>query len=165
MITEEATIGLGILTADCAPVLICDRNRPLIAAAHAGWKGALTGILESTIDAFRTRGSASRDLVAAIGPCIHQPAYEVGPEFRQRFLDADQSFDRHFLGSSNEGRHLFDLPTFVMRKLNQLGVERVSISDVCTYTDEESFFSYRRATHRNEPDYGRFISAITLVAS
>ncbi|HMM14554.1 MAG TPA: peptidoglycan editing factor PgeF [Parvibaculum sp.] len=162
MVTDEPLIALGILTADCAPVLFADEKARVIGAAHAGWKGALTGVLEATVEAMSVLGAHRSRIVAAIGPCISRDAYEVGPEFRERFIEAARANERWFIPSSREGHFMFDLPAFVAARLEEAGVGAVATLGLCTYADEKRFFSYRRTTHRGESDYGRQISAIAL---
>jgi purine-nucleoside/S-methyl-5'-thioadenosine phosphorylase / adenosine deaminase len=154
-------LALGALAADCAPVLFADGEKPVIGAAHSGWKGALTGILEATISAMEAKGAARARIVAAVGPCISQKAYEVGPEFESRFLVEDEASAAFFSPGRGERRH-FDLPGFAAHRLRRAGLAEVEVIGRCTYEDEEHFFSYRRATHRGEPDYGRNLSAIAL---
>lgn len=158
MVCTTPGIALGALAADCAPVLFADIGAGVIGAAHAGWKGALGGVLEATVDAMTALGAT--DIAAVIGPCIGQRAYEVGPEFMDRFLDDDPENDRFFAGGLGD-RVQFDLPGFALNRLRRAGV-RAEWSGYCTFSDEARFFSYRRATHAGAPDYGRQISAIRL---
>jgi YfiH family protein len=168
MVTDRAGIALGILTADCAPVLLADDQARVIGAAHAGWNGALAGVTDSAIAAMIGLGARREHIRAAIGPCIGQAAYEVGPEFPPRFLAQDAAHARFFTPSApsltrkNEGHWQFDLSGYVAHRLVQAGIGAVENLARCTYEDEAAFFSYRRATHRGEPDYGRQISAIML---
>lgn len=162
MATDRAGIALGILTADCAPILLADPKAHIIGAAHAGWNGALAGVVESVLAAMERLGAKPERIRAAIGPCISQKAYEVGPEFQLRFVNADADNARFFARSVRAGHWQFDLPAYVAQRLKAAGVESVENFDVCTYEREEEFFSYRRATHRKEPDYGRELSAIML---
>ena len=162
MMTERPGFALGVLTADCAPILFAERNGRAVGVAHAGWKGALGGILEASVAAFRSRGVEPRDLLAAIGPTIGQASYEVGPEFLDRFLAEDPANARFFAASPRGGHHRFDLSGYVKMKLGRLGLAQIEDLALCTYGDEARFFSYRRATHRGEPDYGRLISAIVI---
>jgi len=163
MATNVPGVALGVLTADCAPVLFADGDAGVIGAAHAGWKGALAGIIESTVEAMTGLGAEASNISAAIGPCIQQESYEVGPEFHSGFVDEESGSARFFVASAREGRFMFDLAGYVEHQLRSLGLERVDVVDVDTYTDEDRFFSYRRATHRGEPDYGRGLSAILLI--
>jgi YfiH family protein len=160
-VTNRPGIVLGVLTADCGPVLFADGEAGVIGAAHAGWKGALDGVLESTITAMIGLGAKRERIVASLGPSISQASYEVGPEFVERFVARDASAADFFIASEKPGHSMFDLPGFTVRRLTAAGVTAEKL-DICTYADEESFFSYRRTTHRREPDYGRQISAIML---
>jgi len=160
--TKLRGIALGILTADCAPVLFADHEAGVIGAAHAGWKGALTGVLEATVAAMEALG-ARRDAVGAVvGPCIAQASYEVGPEFPRPFLDADAANRAYFVPSPRQGHFQFDLAGYVAARLEKLGLGEVGGVGADTYADESRFFSYRRTCHRREPDYGRQISVIAL---
>jgi purine-nucleoside/S-methyl-5'-thioadenosine phosphorylase / adenosine deaminase len=162
MATDRPGIALGILTADCAPILLAEPEARVIGAAHAGWNGAIQGVAESVIAAM-TRLGAKRDRIhAAIGPCISQSAYEVGPEFAERFRAADSANTRFFVPSKRDAHWQFDLPAYVAEQLRRTGIAQVEIVPACTYAREADFFSYRRATHRKEPDYGRQLSAIVL---
>ncbi|MEO0621098.1 MAG: peptidoglycan editing factor PgeF [Pseudomonadota bacterium] len=160
MVTDRAGIALGVLTADCAPVLLADTQSGVIGAAHAGWKGAVGGVLEAVVDAMVRLGASKETIAAAIGPTIGQAAYEVGPEFVERFLDDDPDTAQFFAGG-REDRAQFDLPGYVRWRLAASGVE-ASWTGHCTYSDQARFFSYRRATHAGEADYGRLVSAIVL---
>ncbi|SCA57042.1 Multi-copper polyphenol oxidoreductase, laccase [Candidatus Terasakiella magnetica] len=162
LVTKMPNVALGILTADCAPVLFHDSTNNIIGAAHAGWKGAFGGVLENTVKAMEEIGADRSFIKAAVGPCIHQASYEVDGNFRQTFLNHDPDYSRYFIESVNEGHFQFDLPAFVKMKLDELGLNGIEGSPVDTYVDAERFFSYRRTTHNNEPDYGRQISVITL---
>ncbi len=150
-----------MLTADCQPVLFADRKAGVIGAAHAGWRGALDGILEATLDAMEALGANRADTVAAIGPTISQRAYEVGPKFLDDFLVEDPTNSR-FFANGNGDRCLFDLPAFGLHRLRQAGIGDAEWIRHCTYSDPARFFSYRRATHEGEADYGRLISSILL---
>lgn len=162
MVTATPGIALGILTADCAPVLFADKKARVIGAAHAGWKGAVTGVLEATIEAMLGLGAERHNIAAAIGPCISKEAYEVGPEFHERFLSEDAANSRWFEPSENPGHFTFDLPGYVASRLEASDIGTVAALGHCTYQDEKRFFSFRRTTHRKEPDYGRQISALML---
>ncbi len=164
MVTDRTGIMLGILTADCAPILLADGKAKVIGAAHAGWNGALSGIIESVVAAMTRLGAERENICAAIGPCIGQPAYEVGPEFEARFRSQDASNSRFFAPSNRPGYWQFALEDFIAARLKQAGVGSIAPLSVCTYASESDFFSYRRATHRSEPDYGRQLSAIALPA-
>lgn len=162
MVTNRPGIALGILTADCAPILLVDPEARVIGAAHAGWGGALAGVTDSVVAGMLRLGARRESIRAAIGPCIRQPAYEVGPEFEARFSQADPENRRFFTASERAGHWQFDLPAYVVHRLRQGGVEQAEDLGVCTYSQGEEFFSYRRTTHRKEPDYGRELSAIVL---
>ena len=161
MVTDRPGIGLAVLTADCAPVLLADREAGVVGAAHAGWKGALSGVLEAVIDAMVALGAGREAIVAAVGPAISQRAYEVGPEFVERFFDEDPAYGRFFAGGQG-GRAMFDLPGFCLHRLREAGVAEAAWTGHCTYGDEARFYSYRRACHRGEGDYGRLVAAIAL---
>ncbi|WP_213684669.1 peptidoglycan editing factor PgeF [Roseicyclus sp.] len=161
IVTNTPGLALAILTADCQPVLFADRNAGVIGAAHAGWRGALDGVLEATIDEMIAAGGARENIHAVIGPTISQRAYEVGQEFLERFLDEDPDSARFFI-NGQEGRYLFDLPGYGLMRLRAAGIGSAEWTRHCTYSDEARFYSYRRATHRGEADYGRLISVIRL---
>jgi polyphenol oxidase len=150
-----------VLTADCQPVLMADSRAGVIGAAHAGWRGARDGILEATLDAMERLGARRDRIHAVIGPTISQPAYEVGPEFVDGFLDDDPANGRFFAQGAGD-RALFDLPAYGLHRLREAGVARAEWTGHCTYRDADRFFSFRRATHRGEADYGRLISVIRL---
>lgn len=162
MVTRVPGIALGILTADCAPVLFAAPNAGLIGAAHAGWKGAFGGVLEATVDCMVGLGADRADISAVVGPSISQKAYEVGPEFLARFTDADAGNKRWFIPSDRADHYRFDLPGYAVHRLHTTGIGQVADLGVCTYADEKRFFSFRRTTHRGESDYGRQVSAIML---
>jgi YfiH family protein len=161
LVTDRPGIALGVLTADCTPVLFADREAGVIGAAHAGWKGAHGGVLEATLAAMEALGARTGRIVAAIGPVISQRAYEVGPEFVERFVDDDPESAR-FFATGRDDRAMFDLPGYCLRRLREAGVAEAGWTGHCTYSDEARFYSYRRSVHREEPDYGRLISAIRL---
>lgn len=161
VVTARPGIAVGVGTADCGPILFADAEARVVAAAHAGWRGALGGILESTVAAMENLGAARDRIVAVLGPMISQRNYEVGPELIDAFLLADRANQRYFKPSLREGHALFDLPGYITARLMRAGVLAADLG-LCTYADEERFFSYRRATHRGEPDYGRLLSAIVL---
>jgi len=161
LVTDRPGLALGVLTADCGPVLYADAEAGVIGAAHAGWKGALTGVLESTIEAMERLGARRERIIAVLGPSIGPDNYEVGPEFVDRFAAASAANGDYFRPSPKPGHALFDLNRYTLDRLARAGVTVHGI-DRCTYAEEESFFSYRRATHRGEGDYGRQISAIVL---
>ena len=162
MVTTRPDVALGVLAADCTPVLFADAKARVIGAAHAGWKGAFTGVLEATIVAMTELGARRENIIAAVGPCISRDAYEVGPEFRDRFLEAKATNDIWFTLSARDGYFMFDLTGYVAHRLSAAKIDTVTRLDRCTYGDEPRFFSYRRTTHRGEPDYGRQMSAIAL---
>jgi hypothetical protein len=162
MVTATPGLGLGILTADCAPVLFADAKAGVIGAAHAGWKGALGGVLEATLEAMEKLGALRSRISAAIGPSISQTNYEVGADFRDRFLEAEAKNRRFFVPSDREGHFRFDLPGYAAHRLTQAGTGSVETLGICTYPAENGFFSFRRTTHAGEPDYGRQMSAIVL---
>jgi YfiH family protein len=161
LVTATPGIALGVLAADCGPILFADPENRVVGAAHAGWKGALTGVLENTIDAMEKLGANRATITACLGPSISQASYEVGPEFVERFLNQDPSYERYFVASSKPGHSMFNLPALTVDRLRAAGVRAESLG-LCTYPDSERFFSYRRTTHNNEPDYGRQISAIAI---
>ncbi len=161
LVTATPGLALSVLTADCQPVLFADAEAGVIGAAHAGWRGALNGILEETIRAMEALGAARGNITAVIGPTISQRAYEVGPEFFEDFLAEDQGYGRFFAQGAGDRLH-FDLPGFGLHLLRRAGVGHAEWTRHCTYGDPERFFSYRRATHGREADYGRLISAICL---
>jgi polyphenol oxidase len=162
LVTTTPGLALGILTADCAPVLFADRRHAIIGAAHAGWRGAVTGVLDNTLAEMVRLGATANTVVAAIGPCIGQRSYEVGPDFPAPFLAEDPDNGDFFAPSRRPGHFLFDLPGYVARRLARLGIQEVTRVPADTCRDESRFFSYRRATLRGEPDYGRQMSAIVL---
>ena len=163
MVTRHAGLALGILTADCAPVLLADTKAGVIGAAHAGWKGALGGVLEATLDAMEKLGAAADAHPSPpSGPAIGQENYEVGWDFRDRFLELGLRQRRFFVPSDKEGHYRFDLPGYVAHRLTAAGAGMVETLGVCTYPPENGFFSFRRTTHAGEADYGRQISAIVL---
>jgi YfiH family protein len=161
MVSDRPGIALGVLTADCGPLLFADAEAGVIGAAHAGWQGALNGVAEAALAAMEALGARRERIVATLGPSISQENYEVGPEFRERFLRADAGSGIYFEPSGKPGHFLFDLNRYTVDRLRRSGVEADMIGR-CTYAEEDSFFSYRRTTHRREPDYGRQISAIVI---
>jgi polyphenol oxidase len=161
IVTRAEGLAIAVTTADCGPILLVEPKARVIGAAHAGWKGALTGVLEATVAAMERLGAERNGIVAAIGPMIRQPSYEVGSEFVTRFLDADAGSAVFFLPSNREGHAMFDLAGFIRDRLEAAGVLMIDDLDLDTYADER-FFSYRRSVHRNEPDYGRHLHAIVL---
>ena len=163
LVTNVPGLAIGALAADCAPILFADPQAKVIAAAHAGWKGALNGILESTITTMASIGAKRNRIRAALGPCIGPAAYEVGPEFEENFLKVNPDYARFFRRASLDARPYFDLPAFVLERLAAAGLDTVENCSQCTYSDESRLYSYRRTTHRREPDYGRQVSAIVLL--
>ncbi len=163
MVTKTPGVVLGILTADCAPVLFSDRTGTVVGAAHAGWRGAFGGVLEATVEEMIRQGADENGISAAIGPCISQAAYEVGDEFRATFLDAEGGNAAFFVEGEREGHWQFDLVSYVATRLRALGVSPETDAAACTYQNEARYFSYRRSTHRSEPDYGRQVSAIMIL--
>ena len=159
MVTATPGLGLGILTADCQPVLFADARAGVVGAAHAGWKGALSGVLEATLDAMESLGARRADTAAVIGPCISQRAYEVGPEFLDAFLSEDPENTRYFANGDGD-RYQFDLPAYGLDRLRRAGIGQAEWTRHCTYSDADRFYSYRRTTHAGEADYGRLISVI-----
>jgi len=160
MVTDRPGLAIGVLTADCAPILFADVEAGVIGAAHAGWKGALGGVAESTLAEMEALGAQRARIRAAVGPAIAQASYEVGPEFRDTFIGEMEAWDRFFEAGQGD-RALFDLTGYVRHRLRRAGIADPDILPVDTYADAR-FFSYRRATHRKEPDYGRQLSAIML---
>lgn len=161
IVTDRPGLALGILTADCTPVLLADREAGVIGAAHAGWKGAFAGVIENVVAAMAARGARRDRIAAAIGPVIARKSYEVDEGFFRRFLEAEPA-NEHFFTPGREGHHQFDIEAFVLARLAAAGVTRAEALGLDTYADPDRFYSYRRATHRGEPDYGRQISLIAL---
>lgn len=162
MVTATPGLALGITTADCGPVLFADAEARVIGAAHAGWRGAVTGVLESTVVAMERLGARRSRIVAVLGPTISQAAYEVGPDFIARLAQEAPGHERFFQPAERPDHAMFDLPGFIGARLEVAGIGSFMDLGLCTYGDEERFYSYRRTTHRGEPDYGRLISAIAL---
>ena len=161
IVTRAEGLAIGVTAADCGPILFVDPNARVIGAAHAGWKGALTGVLESTVEAMEKLGAERGGIVAAIGPLIRQHSYEVGGEFVERFVEADADNALFFIPAAREGHAMFDLAGFIRMRLENAGVLMIDDIGVDTYSDER-FYSYRRSVHRKEPDYGRHVHAIAL---
>ena len=161
IVTRTEGLAIGATAADCGPILFVDPSARVIGAAHAGWKGALTGVLESTVAAMEKLGAERSGIVAAIGPLIRQHSYEVGGEFVERFIEADAENAMFFLPSTREGHAMFDLAAFIRMRLENAGVLMIDDTGIDTYSDER-FYSYRRSVHRKEPDYGRHVHAIAL---
>jgi YfiH family protein len=163
IVTRSEGLAISVTTADCGPILFVDPKARVIGAAHAGWKGALTGILESTIDAMEKLGADRGGMVAAIGPLIRQPSYEVGHELVERFIEANAENALFFIPGERNGHAMFDLAGFIRMRLENAGVLMTDDLGIDTYADER-FYSYRRSVHRKEPDYGRLVHAIALEA-
>jgi polyphenol oxidase len=161
IVTRTEGLAIGVTAADCGPILLVDPHARVIGAAHAGWKGALTGILESAVDNMEKLGAERTGIVAAIGPLIRQHSYEVGGEFVERFIEADADNSLFFIPSARAGHAMFDLAGFIRMRLENAGVLMIDDIGVDTYADER-FYSYRRSVHRSEPDYGRHVHAIAL---
>jgi YfiH family protein len=162
LVTRTPGLAIGALTADCAPVLFCDPEARVIAAAHAGWRGALLGIIEATVASMERLGATPERVVAVIGPTISQRAYEVGSDYVERFLAEEPASSPFFMTDDSSGEPHFDLAGYVAERLTRAGVGTVSDLGLCTYCDETRLFSYRRSQHHGEDDYGRQISAIVL---
>ena len=162
IVTRASGLAVGITTADCGPILLADPEARVIGAAHAGWRGALTGIVEATVAAMERLGATPDRIRAALGPMIRQHNYEVGPDFIGRFSAEDPASDRFFAAAARPGHALFDLPGYITTRLSRAGVEHVEDLGLCTYADPERFFSFRRTAHRSEADYGRHVNAIAL---
>ena len=162
IVTRVPGLAIGVTTADCGPVLFADETAGVIGAAHAGWRGAATGVIEATIAAMERCGADRARIAVALGPMIRQANYEVGPEFVARFQAEDTANARFFQPAERPGHALFDLPGYIATRLTAAGIARVEDVGHCTYADAARFFSYRRSTHRREPDYGRHINAIAL---
>jgi polyphenol oxidase len=163
LVTATPGLGLGVTGADCGMVLFADSKARVIAAAHAGWKGALTGVLEATLEAMEALGASRASTVAVLGPAIAQKSYEVGVDFASQFVAASSSYGQFFVASAHDGHYMFDLPGFIGMRLRRGGIG--SFQDLArdTYAEPDCFYSYRRSVHKNEPDYGRQIAAIALI--
>src|ERR1700727_1899720 len=163
IVTRTEGLAIGVTAADCGPILLVDPSARVIAAAHAGWKGALVGIVEATVDAMEKLGAERSGIAAAIGPLIRQHSYEVGAEFVERFIEADAENAPFFIPAARENHAMFDLAGFIRMRLENAGVLMIDDIGIDTYSDER-FYSYRRSVHRAEPDYGRHVHAIALEA-
>lgn len=163
LVSATPGVAVGVLTADCGPVLFADEKARVVGACHAGWKGALLGITDATILAMENLGARRENIVGVLGPTISKANYEVGPEFPAGFLKLNAAAQKYFTPSVKKDHHMFDLPSFLVDRMKQFGVGFVTDLGLCTYAEEDWFFSYRRATHRSETNYGRLISAIGLV--
>lgn len=161
LVTDRPGLALGILTADCTPVLLADREAGVIGAAHAGWRGAFTGVVEATIAVMEERGARRENIRIALGPAIARKSYEVDEAFLRRFVEVDRANERFFT-PGREGHHQFDTEAYLLARIAAAGIRRAEALGLDTYADPDRFYSYRRATHRGEPDYGRQISLICL---
>jgi YfiH family protein len=161
IVTDRPNLLIGILTADCAPVLFADHHAAVVGAAHAGWRGALAGVTDSTIAAMEGLGARRENIHAAVGPCIGQPSYEVDEDFRARFLSDDPDNARFFT-AGDAGKPQFDLEGYVVHRLIAAGIDEIEALNLDTYADPDRFYSYRRSIHRGEADYGRQLSAIAI---
>lgn len=162
IVTRTAALAIGVSTADCGPVLFADADARVIGAAHAGWRGALSGVVEATVAAMELLGAKRHRIRAALGPMIRQDNYEVGSDFITRFAAEDKTSADFFRPAARDGHALFDLAGYIAARLDRAGVREVEDLGLCTYAEPERFFSFRRTTHRAEPDYGRHINAIAL---
>ena len=162
LVSREEGLGLGILTADCAPVLFADPDTRIVGAAHAGWRGAMGGVLENTVRRMEGQGAERGRIHAALGPCIRQASYEVGEDMKSAFAAHHPDHDKYFARGERDGHYQFDLAGFIMDRLQALGLATSHDVGLDTYPDDSRFYSYRRATHRGEPDYGRELAAIAL---
>jgi YfiH family protein len=162
IVTKTPGLAVGVTGADCGMILFADRQAGVIGAAHAGWKGALDGVIEATVESMIAEGATRGAICAGLGPCITQRSYEVGPEFVTRFAAQDPDSHRFFAASANAARSMFDLHGYIVERAARAGLTAFEDSGLDTYADEQRFFSYRRTTHRSEPDYGRLVAAIVL---
>ena len=162
IVTRLRALAIGVTTADCGPILLADPKAQVIGAAHAGWRGALAGVVEATVEAMERLGAKRGDIRAAVGPMIRQGSYEVGPDLIERFAAEDRASNRFFAAASRSGHALFDLGGYVTARLERAGIGHIEDLGLCTYADAARFFSYRRSTHRAEADYGRHVNAIAL---
>jgi YfiH family protein len=163
VVTRVPGLAVGVSTADCGPVLLADAEAGVVGAAHAGWRGALGGVVEAAIDTMETLGADRTRMTVALGPMIRQLNYEVGPDMVEAVLQADSDHARFFVPAARERHHMFDLPGYIAARLRRAGVTQVEDLGHCTYADEARFYSFRRTTHRREPDYGRHVNAIVLI--
>ena len=164
LVTDVPGLVIGVLAADCVPVLFADTAGTVVAAAHAGWKGALGGVVAAIVAAMGEMGAPAERIVACVGPCIQQHSYEVGAPLRRQFMEADENNSQYFRDAERSGHFMFDLSGYVTHCVEAAGVAGVERLQLDTYSREQDFFSYRRATHRGESDYGRQLSAIALSA-
>lgn len=161
LVTDRPGLALGVVTADCAPVLLADREAGVVGAAHAGWRGAFAGVIAATVTAMEGLGADRTRIAAAVGPCIARKSYEVDESFLRRFIEAEPA-NEHFFTPGRDGHHQFDLEAYVLARLAEAGVTRAEALGLDTYADADRFFSFRRATHLGEPTYGRQLSLIAL---
>jgi polyphenol oxidase len=162
IVTQIPRLAIGVSTADCGPLLFADSEAGVVGAAHAGWRGAFTGVIEATIGAMEQLGAERGRIIAALGPTIRQANYEVGPEFVERFITADNSNARFFTPSRRTDHAMFDLTGYIAERVGRAGIAQFEDLGLCTYAEPERFFSYRRTTLAGEPDYGRHVNAIAL---
>lgn len=162
LVTKTPGLAIAVLAADCTPVLFAAPKAGVIGAAHAGWKGAISGVVENTIAAMKELGAKRDDIIAVVGPCIGAASYEVGPEFHERFISESPVNTRYFVSSSKAGHCYFDIGGYVLDRVLRAGVKSASRINADTYAESSQFFSYRRSCHMNEPDYGRQVSGIAL---
>jgi YfiH family protein len=162
IVTKTPGLAIGVSTADCGPLLFADPEARVIGAAHAGWRGAFSGVIDGTIAAMESLGADRNRMIAALGPLIRQDRYEVSQSFVDEFLRADEAYARFFAPAPREGHAMFDLPGFIASRIAQSGIGRFEDIGICTYSDPDRFYSYRRSTHHAEPDYGRHVNAIVL---
>ncbi len=162
IVTRVPNLAVGVSTADCGPVLMADPQARVIGAAHAGWRGALTGVMERTLTAMEKLGAKRNRIVAAAGPMIRQPNYEVGQDLIDRFVAVEPNTVRFFKPATRPAHAMFDLAGYIVSRLRRAGIESIEDLGLCTYADSEQFYSYRRSTHRGEAEYGRHINAIAL---
>jgi YfiH family protein len=162
IVTRASGLAIAVSTADCGPILFADAEAGVIGAAHAGWRGALSGVAEATIAVMERCGADRSRIVAALGPMIRQQNYEVGPEFLAQFAAVDSGNERFFRNAPRAGHSLFDLAEYIAARLAGAGIGRIDDLGRCTYAEPQTFFSYRRSVHRSEPDYGRHLNAIAL---
>jgi YfiH family protein len=163
LVTRTPGLAIGVSTADCGPLLFADAQARVIGAAHAGWRGALTGVIEATIAAMEKLGADRSRIAAALGPCIRQSNYEVGPEFADRFLASNRDSERFFAPAERDGHTMFDLAGYIADRIGLAGIGHYEDVGLCTYAEPDRFYSFRRSTHRGEADYGRHINAIALM--
>jgi polyphenol oxidase len=163
IVTRTRALAVGVTTADCGPILLAEPRAGVVGAAHAGWRGALAGVAEATVEAMERLGAERREIRAVLGPMIRQRNYEVGPDLIARFAAEDPANARFFVPAARAGHALFDLAGYIAARLGRAGIRQVEDLRLCTYADPARFFSFRRATHRAEADYGRHVNAIALV--